>query len=98
MKFPKIARVWYKHFEAISWVFVGLMFTSFFFSARGLYNLAVYGACEPHSTECIFNPGAVYEGVECEEQCLCEQETCEPPEYKGCNGNCTCRREVCGIG
>lgn len=35
----------YRHFEAISWFFTILLLASIFFSARGLYNYAVYGTC-----------------------------------------------------
>lgn len=94
---PKIARFTYKNFEAISWVFTILFISSLVFSANGLYNLTKYGSCDPHSTECIFNPGELGCGGEsCQEECLCEKEVCESPAYKACQGDCDCQREVCG--
>jgi hypothetical protein len=66
MKFPRIAKLWYGHFEAISWTLVILTFISLFFTIRGLFNLAIYGACEPHS-QCPLQLGTVgCEGISCQ--------------------------------
>lgn len=96
-KNPTVAKFTYKNFRIISLVFLILFFGSMLYSAYGIFNLVVYGTCNPHSGDCIFNPDATgCGGTECREQCLCEQETCETPEYKACQGNCDCQREVCG--
>lgn len=92
-----IARFTYKNFKVISLIFVILFFGSMFYSAYGVFNLVTYGTCDPHSDNCIFNPGVVgCGGTQCQEQCLCEQETCKAPEYKACEGNCDCQKQVCG--
>ncbi|MFQ6020641.1 MAG: hypothetical protein ACE5J4_01310 [Candidatus Aenigmatarchaeota archaeon] len=93
---PKLSKVIYKHFEGLSWIFTILLVVSLVVSANGIYNLAIYGVCDPHSTQCIINPGAVGCGdPECE-PCLCEDVTCESPEYLACEGNCECIENVCG--
>jgi hypothetical protein len=94
---PNLAKFIYKRFKALSWVFVILMFISFALTVRVFYNLSVYDTCDPNFTECIFKSGTVgCGGVECQEQCLCEQEICEAPEYIACKGNCTCQKQICG--
>lgn len=95
---PRAARFTHRHFEAISWVFTILLFSSMVYSAYGLYNLASYGSCDPHSTECIFSPDEVScKSVICEEQgCFCETLGCEEPEYQACGGDCVCIKDVCG--
>jgi thiol-disulfide isomerase/thioredoxin len=53
---PWLAKVIYKNFEVLSWVFTILFFASLAYSAYSVYNLVVYGSCSPGSF-CIFNPG-----------------------------------------
>jgi len=94
---PGAARFIRKYFEVFSWIFLILLLVSFFFSARGIYYLVTVGSCDPHSTTCIFKQGEVTcGGPRCQDECLCEKETCESPEYKACEGNCECQKEVCG--
>lgn len=99
-KSPKIARFTYKNFEAISWIFTILFFISLFFTLQGVYNLVVFGSCEPHSDTCIFQPGVLTCGSpHCAEKgCECgENESgCKEPVFAGCNGNCECNTNVCG--
>ncbi len=54
---PKIAAGVFRHFEAISWFFTILLFTSMAYSVDGLYNYAVYGNCDGaySSAFCVFN-------------------------------------------
>lgn len=54
---PWLAKLIYKNFEIISWVFTILFFASLAYSIYSLYNLVVFGSCEPGGF-CIFNPGA----------------------------------------
>lgn len=97
---PKAAGFVYKNFEAISWVFTGILIFSMAYSAFGLYNLATYGSCDPHSTDCIFAPGSVACGSEqCQEDgCECEvdETACMPPDYIACEGDCDCINDICG--
>ena len=60
MPFPKVARFTYKNFEAISWVFTILLFSSMAYTGYGVFNLVAYGTCDPITGNCVFNPnGAI---------------------------------------
>jgi hypothetical protein len=52
MVVPKLANFFYKNFKAISWIFTIAFFSSLAYSAYGIYNLIVYGYCEPGSASC----------------------------------------------
>ncbi len=91
---PRAARFVYKRFELLSWIFTIVLFASMIYSAYGLYNLFVYGTCDPYSENCLFDIGAPACG--CEGLCVCDVETCQSPEYAACEGDCSCQREVCG--
>ncbi|NYZ78520.1 thioredoxin family protein [Candidatus Micrarchaeota archaeon] len=54
---PGLARMTYKNFAVLSWIFTILFFASMAYSAYSVYNLVVYGSCNPGSY-CIFNPNA----------------------------------------
>ncbi|MCX6776767.1 MAG: thioredoxin family protein [Candidatus Micrarchaeota archaeon] len=54
---PWLAKLTYKNFYILSWIFTLLFFGSMAYTAYSLYNLAVYGSCSPGSF-CIFNPNA----------------------------------------
>ena len=94
------ARVVNRYFEALSLVFLALLLGSAYFAGTGVYNLAVYGSCEHHSTDCVFNPGVLScgsqhcadEGCECNEVLGCE----EANEYLACEGSCECNPLTCG--
>lgn len=92
---PRVARFVYKRFEILSWIFTILLFGSMIYSAYGLYNLFVYGTCDPSGGNCPFETKPPVCG--CEGLCLCEQRTCQSPEYIACKGECSCQKEVCGI-
>ena len=95
----KAGKLVFRHFDAISWVFTILMIVSFLLVANSVYNLAVYGSCDPHSTECIFNPEA---DLTCgseyclENGCDCETVGCDAPVFAACKGDCDCQENVCG--
>lgn len=95
---PRLAKFTYRNFKVLSWVFVIMFFVSLFYTAKGLYNLSVYGSCDPHSTTCIFNQNNLNCGSEhcLEKGCSCEEIGCEPPSYEACEGNCSCIETVCG--
>jgi hypothetical protein len=65
---PGAAKFIHKHFEAVSWIFTIILFVSLFFTATSLYNLAVYGTCDPSSDVCILSPSS--------EVCGCEGPGC----------------------
>jgi len=46
---PRLARVFYRNFTVISWLFTGTFFASLIYSAYSFYNFFVYGSCEPGS-------------------------------------------------
>jgi len=97
-KSPKLARFTYKNFELLSWVLIILTVVSFGYSAYVSYNLVAYGSCDPDSGSCIFNPEEIACGSEsCAERgCDCDDVGCESPEFKACEGNCSCQEQVCG--
>lgn len=91
---PRTARFVYKRFELLSWIFTIVLFASMIYSAYGLYNLFVYGTCDPVSGNCPLDIGAPVCG--CEGVCLCDVDTCQSPEYTACEGDCSCQKDVCG--
>jgi thiol-disulfide isomerase/thioredoxin len=61
-----LARFTHKHFKAISWVFVIIFFASAAYTGYTIYNLAVYGTCDPVNPQnCVFNPGGDPNKVVC---------------------------------
>jgi len=54
MRFPVLARVFYKNFKIFSWIFVIAFFASMIYSLYGFYNLIVYGSCQP-GAGCVFS-------------------------------------------
>ena len=57
MRIPPLARFFYKNFKMLSWIFTISFFVSMIYSFYGIYNLIVYGSCQPGSV-CIINQGA----------------------------------------
>ena len=49
---PSLARFFYKYFKPISWAFTLSFFASLAYSAYGIYNLIVFGSCDPNSASC----------------------------------------------
>jgi uncharacterized membrane protein/glutaredoxin len=54
MRFPTLAKSFYKYFKVFSWIFVITFFASMIYTAYGIYNLIVYGSCQPGS-DCILS-------------------------------------------
>jgi hypothetical protein len=45
-----------KHFEILSWIFIILLTISTIVVAQGLYNVYLFGTCDPvHPEQCIIN-------------------------------------------
>jgi hypothetical protein len=44
---PTLARIFYKNFKIFSWIFVIAFFISLGYSIYGVYNILVYGSCDP---------------------------------------------------
>ena len=64
----KMARFTHKYFEAISWIFMIIFVVSLVFTAYGLYNIAVYGSCDPQNPDmCVLTPGISSCSHECPE-------------------------------
>lgn len=57
MRFPKLARTFYRNFKIFSWAFVIAFFVSMAYTAYGIYNLVVYGTCDPSSGSCVLSNG-----------------------------------------
>jgi len=55
MRIPSLASFFYKNFKIISWIFTIVFFASLIYSAYGIYNLLVYGSCDPGSASCGIN-------------------------------------------
>ena len=63
---PRAAGFVHKRFELISWFFTLLMLASFAYSAYSVYNLVVFGTCDPaHPENCVFTQGADPNRVVC---------------------------------
>jgi hypothetical protein len=56
MRMPTLARLFYKNFKLLSWIFTIAFFASMIYSAYGIYNLLVFGSCQPGSV-CVINQG-----------------------------------------
>lgn len=103
-KSPRAARAAHKNFEAISWVFTIVMFVSLAYTVYGMYNLAVFGTCDPaHPETCVFNPSHP-DYPECGDplcdaklHCLCDgvEIHCTEDIFIQCEGDCSC---VCAGG
>ncbi len=78
----------FKHFEALSWVFTILFFASLIITAQGIYNLVVYGTCDPVNNMCILAPH--------KPECNCvEGIPCNPKVP--CGPGCTCVNDTCRV-
>lgn len=53
----------FKNFEMLSLVFTILFFASFGYSIYSIYNLIVYGTCDPVTGNCIFAPFSLVNGT-----------------------------------
>ena len=54
MVVPSLARFFYKYFKPISWIFTISFFASLIYSAYGIFNLIVFGTCDPNSPgQCV---------------------------------------------
>lgn len=62
MKNEGAAQFVFKHFESISLIFTLLFFASLGYSAYSIYNLVVYGTCDPVSGNCVFAPFSLVNG------------------------------------
>jgi hypothetical protein len=51
-----LARFFYRYFKVISWIFTIAFFVSMIYSAYGIYNMIIYGSCEPGSV-CVVTQG-----------------------------------------
>jgi thiol-disulfide isomerase/thioredoxin len=55
----RLAGLFYRNFKAISVIFTISFFLSAGYTAYTVYNLAVYGTCDPQNPQnCVFNPGS----------------------------------------
>jgi hypothetical protein len=102
-----LARFAHRHFEAISWLFTIMMFSSMIYSGYSLYNLAVYGTCDLSNPDsCVFtvqhDVGPCVDSGSVEAHacvpCLCNGEEihCDAPEWQACDGDCACIEGMCG--
>lgn len=67
----RLAGWFYRNFKAVSVIFTITFFLSAGYTAYTVYNLAVYGTCDPQNPQdCIFNPGADPNRVICPYQNL----------------------------
>jgi hypothetical protein len=89
MKWPRMAKFTYRHFEGMAWAFMIVMTASFLLTVNTAYNLATYGTCDPSSSSCVFNPS--YTPSNCtgtpEETANISQMIQCPKEYADCIKN-----------
>ena len=93
-----LGRITYKYFSLISWMLLIAMIVSSAYSAYAVYNLATFGTCDPHGTDCVFNPGVLACGSEhcLTEGCECKSIGCTEPLHEACDGDCDCIEGTCG--
>jgi len=54
-RYPKLAGFVYRHFTLISWILIILMIISLVFTVEAIFNLVVYGTCNPlDPSQCVF--------------------------------------------
>lgn len=96
-KYPSLSRVVYRHFEAISWIFTIILFVSLAFSVMGVYNLMVYGTCDPENPQNCPIGETMYSPYTGEEICECGFNTdeCKVEDFKACGVDCNCLEERC---
>ena len=95
-KFPKFAKFIFKYFNAISAIFVILFFVSLAYSGYAAYNIAVHGTCNPeHPDQCMLTTPQGVCSETCQQDCKCDQETCNSPDYVACGGDCDCEQNLC---
>lgn len=87
-KNPKSAKIVYKNFELLSWIFTILMIGSLIWSGVSVYNLVVYDNCNGQNSDdiCILSNG-IHNGnlVNCGDP-LCEDGKCTE-----CGDDCDCQ-------
>ena len=96
---PILAKQVYKHFSLISWALVLITVISSGYSIYALYNLAVYGTCDPSNPEtCVIATGIPLEKIkiECEKKCSFSLSECTDRDFISCGINCECLSQVCG--
>lgn len=101
MMWPSLAKFTYRHFEGVSWVFMIAMTASFLLTANTVYNLSVYGTCDPSSGACVFNPsytpsqncsGSTNQTADINQMILCPQQyadcikNIDPQKFKEATG------------
>ena len=88
-KSPKAASFVYKRFNVISLIFVVIFFVSIALTANAVYNLAVYGTCDPYTGDCIFTTDPTCNQPGCNlSLCTCGT-TCSGAELLACGCNAT---------
>ena len=51
---PSLARFFYRYFKPLSWLFTIAFFASLGYSLYGIYNIFVYGSCDPtNPSSCV---------------------------------------------
>lgn len=85
-KSPKAAGFVYKRFNVISWIFVIIFFISIALTASAVYNLAVYGTCDPYTGDCIFATDPTCNVPDCDiHNCTCDIDCTEQQKLEcGC--------------
>jgi hypothetical protein len=47
LRFPRLAKLFYRHFTVVAWLFTVSFFASLIYTLYSFYNFFVYGSCEP---------------------------------------------------
>ncbi len=95
-KSRRLARFAHKRFELISWIFTVLLFASMIYSGYSMYNMAVYGTCDPSNPDqCVFSPELPTCGnPSCtgDDHCFCDgkEVRCNEQVFIQCAGDCDC--------
>lgn len=95
-KSKPLARMFYRHFEMMSWALTVLMLASTFYSAQGLYNFWAYGNCNGEDSSAFC---ALSEFQNVPKVCTCGEweKQCTETDYEECGGaDCECLSKKCG--
>lgn len=90
-KNKKLGSFVFKHFESLSWIFTIAMLISFIFTAIAIYNLVVFGTCDPATGQCIITNNQAIIQKNCNQtSCVSADCNCTTAGSQGCSNQTGC--------